>query len=177
MASVAGYLPARARELNEIPAVAVQVLEDSDQSIGLLTRRPNEPDAALHHLVVVAPEVVGREEEEDAPAGLVSDERLLLRRRGSSEQQRRSGGAWRRDDHPTLVLRWLILVFDEQEVQLLREEGDRLVVVPHDESDVGDRLLHRGLRSSVAAPALRRPQRREHAAPGTADADGELRHG
>lgn len=37
-------------------------------------------------------------------------------------------------------------VLDEREAKLPREERDRLVVVPHDERDVGDALRHESRR-------------------------------
>ena len=46
--------------LNEVPAIAVEVLEHGDHAVGLLARRANEPDAAVHHLVVIGPEIRAR---------------------------------------------------------------------------------------------------------------------
>ena len=134
---------AASSELNEIPEVAVEVLEHGDCAIGLLGGRADEADTFGSHSVIVAPEIVGAQEQKDAPARLVADEGLLLGRRGAGEEE--GGGvlarAGRRDEHPAFhFIEGSIL--DEGEAELLREPGDRLVIVADDEGDVGERLVH-----------------------------------
>jgi hypothetical protein len=90
--------------------------------------------------------------------GLIADEGRLLRRRGVGGAAQGSGDAkhrWkgggseeegggtvaaagRRDEHPALVLLGLILVGDDDEAELLREPGDRLVMVADDQGDMGE---------------------------------------
>src|SRR5829696_4410547 len=91
---------------------------------------------------MVSPEVVRLEEEEDATSRLIADESLLLRRCRAREQERRAGRTGRSDHDPALVLCRLMRVLHDGEVELLRVERHRLVIVGDDERDVGDALLH-----------------------------------
>jgi len=67
---------AAAGELDEVPEVAVEVLEHGDLAVGLLGGRAHEADAAGAVGGLVAVAIVGLQEQQDAPAGLVADERL-----------------------------------------------------------------------------------------------------
>src|SRR5690349_7835977 len=64
--------------LNEVPAVAVEVLEHGNATVDLMARRLEESHAGRAHPGVVGGEVVSLQEQEDAPATLISDARLLL---------------------------------------------------------------------------------------------------
>lgn len=101
----------------------------------------NEFDANIDHASVVTPEIVSLQEEGDAASSLVPDERNLTLMRRAREQEISACGAWRSNEHPTLVLLGKVPVFDQSEVQLAGEEGDRLVVVAHHERDVRNRLF------------------------------------
>src|SRR5688500_19873776 len=91
-------------QLQQIPEVAVQVLEHRHRTVRFDLRLAAELHADRDHAVVVTPEVVGIEKEEDATAGLVADRVFLLRVRRSREQQRWPTRARRRNAHPALVL-------------------------------------------------------------------------
>jgi hypothetical protein len=74
-------------QLQKIPPIAIQILEDHDGSVGFLSRLLDKDDALRLHVLVIAPEVVGVEKEESAAGGLVPDALPLLRRRGFGQQQ------------------------------------------------------------------------------------------
>src|SRR5690348_17300800 len=94
--------------LNEIPQVAVEVLEDRNGAIGCLLRLPDESYPARSHRVVITPEIVGLEKQEDAAAGLVPDCGDLGQGRCARQEERRAGRTGRRHDHPAFVLLGLI---------------------------------------------------------------------
>ena len=82
----------------------------------------------------------------------------MARERGvtlRSEQDRAGLGhalaAGRGDQHPPFVLFGLIFVGDQHEAELADVEGDRLVIVAHDQGDMGQRLLQSRLLLGVIA--------------------------
>src|SRR5688572_33129789 len=81
------------RRLQEVPEVAVEILEDGDGAVLFLFWLAHEDDAFRQIGAVVAPEVVGVQEEEYTAAGLVSDPRGLLGTDGTREEQARSAAA------------------------------------------------------------------------------------
>src|SRR4051812_37365845 len=90
------------RELDQVPAIAVQVLEHGHGAVGRLLGLADEAHTLRAHRLIVAPEVVGLQEQEHAAARLIADECLLLGRRGAGKEDgRRSlASAGRRDEHP-----------------------------------------------------------------------------
>ena len=127
------------RELHQIPAVSVEILEHRDLAIGLVRGRPDEADAGFGVGGEVAIEIVGLQEEEDAPARLIADEAFLPGRGCAGEED--GGGMLRRagraDRHPALVLLRLVAVLDQGEAELADVEGERFVIVADDEGDMG----------------------------------------
>lgn len=78
------------RRLQEVPEVAVKILEHGDGAVLFLFWLAHEDDAFRQIGAVVAPEVVGVQEEEYTAPGLVSDPRGLLGTDGTREEQARS---------------------------------------------------------------------------------------
>jgi len=130
--------------LEQVPEVAVEVLEDGDGAVGVSFRFADEGDAGGLVAGVVAPEVVGVEEEEDAAAGLGADAGFLLRGGGAGEEEAGFGGAGRGDDDPAFGLLGDRGVFDEGEAEFADEEGEGFVVVADDEGDEAEGLFHGG---------------------------------
>src|ERR1700687_2351204 len=62
---------------DEVEAIPIEILEDSDRAERLLGWGTHERHPALREPFVVAPEVVGFQEHKDAAAGLVSYARVL----------------------------------------------------------------------------------------------------
>ena len=60
-------------ELNQIPAIAVEIEEHRDRAIIIDGGRADPFDAGGGKGGMIALEIVGGEEEEDAPAGLIAD--------------------------------------------------------------------------------------------------------
>jgi hypothetical protein len=108
-------------QLNQVPEVAVEVLEDCHGAVGVGGGRADEAHAPRAEGAIVAPEVVRLEEQENAPARLVADEGLLLRRGGAGKEEgdAAGAGAGRGDEHPAFVLLGLIAVGDEGEAELV----------------------------------------------------------
>jgi hypothetical protein len=129
--------------LEQVPAVAVQVLEDGDGPVRLVPRLLQEGHARGGHPGVVAGEVVGVQEEPDPPTGLVPDPGGLDVPLGAGQQQTGAGspGAGFDDDPARSVGPGHVL--DEPESEGVGVEADRLVVVVDDEGDQGD-TSHRG---------------------------------
>jgi hypothetical protein len=127
--------------LHQIPPVTVKVEEHDDRTECLPPRLLHERDLATFHLIIVAPEVFRMQEKEHPAARLIADPALLLRGRGPGQEQ--SGPAtarWGDKDPPLPLAQRRIL--DQGEPQAAREEGNRLVVVPHQESDNANGLRH-----------------------------------
>jgi len=68
----------RGRLAEEVPFVAVEVLEDDDVAVGFVTWFLLEADAASFQVVIVAPEIIGSQKEKYATAGLVADVAFLV---------------------------------------------------------------------------------------------------
>src|SRR5262245_16046052 len=135
-------LGSRLLQLNQVPEVAVEVLEDGDGPVGSLLWVADERDPGRAHPVEVPPEIVRAKEEEDAAARLTADEAFLLRTRGACQEDRRTRRSWRRNQDPAFVLLGLITVFYEVEMELAAEERDGFVVVPDDQGRMKDGLEH-----------------------------------
>lgn len=116
--------------LHEVPAVAVQVLEDDHRAVGLSPRLLNEMHAGAQHPSVGRGQVFGVEEESDSPAGLITDARLLGLR-GSPGQQQSSPAVVRRDHDPALPGAQRS-VLEELEPEGTDVETNSLVVVVDD---------------------------------------------
>ena len=127
--------------LHEIPTVAVQILEDHHGAVSLVSRRLDEAYAIGGEALVIPPEVVGTQEEHHAASTLPSNRCFLLGAACSREQEcglTRSG--WR-DQHPALRL-IQPRVLQQTEAETVDEIRNRFVVVPDEERDVRDELLH-----------------------------------
>lgn len=126
--------------LDQIPAVAIEILEHRDDAIGLLGGRADEADALRHHRPIVAPEIVGGEEQQHPSPRLIPDEARLIRRRGPGEEDR--GGplprAGRADGDPALALIGHGRILDQGEPERVDIESKRLVIVADEERDVGE---------------------------------------
>lgn len=122
-------------KLHKIPEVAIEILEDRDDTVGRFLGFPCEFNASLHQIVVVAPKVVRAQEEKDPPARLVADIAFLMGRRSACEKQGSIAVADRFDDDPALVLLRLVGVLDQSEIQLVYIEINRLVIVPDNNCD------------------------------------------
>jgi len=127
--------------LQKVPLVAVEIFEDRDDAIGFVSRCLQKFDIVGPHLTVVAPEIIGVEKQENTPASLIADGVRLLGHSGLSEKDTGAVGVWRRDDQPALVI-GKGRVFNETEAEGLREEGESLIVVVHEERDVSEVLRH-----------------------------------
>src|SRR5690606_30064892 len=67
---------ARARSVfrfDQIPEIAVEILENDDRAVVLVTRFFTEMHALRLHARMVALEIVGMQEEENPPSGLIAD--------------------------------------------------------------------------------------------------------
>jgi len=125
--------------LEQVPAIAVKVLEHRDLAIGLVGGRADEAYTGCGEGGEVAFEIIGGEEQEDPPRRLVADRRFLFGCDRASEEEgssvlRRAGRA---DRHPALVLLGLVCVLDQREAELADVEGEGLVIVSDDQGDVG----------------------------------------
>jgi hypothetical protein len=127
------------RGFDQVPKIAVKVGEHRDAAIGLVGGRADPFDAGGGEAGVVAGEVVGVKEEDDTAAGLIADRGLLLG--GGALGEEDGGGvrgcAGRADDDPALVLLGLRRVLDQGEAELAYVEGERLVIVADEDSDMG----------------------------------------
>ena len=128
-------------ELNEIPSIAVQILEYGDGAVGGLFGLAKELDASLNQRGVISLKVVGSKEQENAAASLVADERLLMGSGGSGEKQRRRSIALGPNDDPPFVLLRLVCIFNQLEPQLVDVEIDGFVVVADHKSDMSNTLF------------------------------------
>ena len=66
------------RRLQQVPQIAVQILENRDRSVALDLGLTHEGHAPRKHLLIVAPEIVCIEKQEDATTRLISDPRYLI---------------------------------------------------------------------------------------------------
>ena len=117
--------------LDQVPAVAVKVLEHRHSPIGFATRRLEETDARAQHPAVVALEVVGLQEQHHPAAALVADAGGLVRTDRLGQQEARAAAAGRHH-HPALAPT-LVGVRRQGEAHLADEEVDRLGVVADQE--------------------------------------------
>ena len=116
-------------ELNEVPKVPVEILEDGDSSVRSFLWLADELDPDRTHLIEVPPEIVRAKEEEDSAASLTADERFLLWSRGACQEDRSTSGSWGCDEDPSLILFGLIGVLHKLEMELAAEELNGFIVV------------------------------------------------
>lgn len=129
-------------ELDQVPEIAVQILEYRDHAVIGLFRFSNELDAFGSVIVIVPPEIIGPQEQEYAPSRLVADERFLFFFGSAHEQERGSLPASGSDDDPAFILFALVRVVEQFEGEFIHVEVDGLVIVAYDERDVGDELVY-----------------------------------
>jgi hypothetical protein len=123
-----------------------KILEHSDGAVGSLLWLANERDILLNHRGVISLKVSGPKEQEDAATSLVADECLLVGSGDAGQKQGRRSIALRTHDNLTLVLHWLVRVFNQLKAELVDIEIDGFVVVANHESNMRDTLLQPGLR-------------------------------
>src|SRR6185437_9771978 len=141
----------RLLRLDQVPAVAVEVLEHRHGAIGLVPRRLEKKDAVGGEGCKIATEIVGLEEEADPPAGLVADGRHLLLVRGARQQQPGAAPTGGGHQHPALAIPEGA-VGDEVEAEAVAVPRDGRVVVGNDEGNRGEAGVH--------APWWQTPRRR-----------------
>ena len=73
-------------QLNQIPQVAVQVLENRDCAVGGIFRFPDEFNSQGEHMIVITPKIISLQKQEHASASLAADIFLLFTGRGPGEQ-------------------------------------------------------------------------------------------
>src|SRR5262245_6333613 len=112
--------------LDQVPLVAVEVLEHGNRTIGLMPRRLEEDDAVPSQALVVAGEVIRFEEEADSAAGLVADTGPLFGSVRPREQQFRAPLDAHRDPALASAQR---SIGQEREPKFLAIESDGLVIV------------------------------------------------
>lgn len=65
--------------LDQVPTVATEILENRDDSVGIMPWLLNEPHAGCDHARMIAIEIIRLQEQEDSPSGLVTNARHLSR--------------------------------------------------------------------------------------------------
>src|SRR5437764_2032760 len=90
-------------QLDQVPAIPIEVIEDRNDPIRLLTRLFAEPDASGSIGLIVAPEIVGVQKQEYAAAGLIPDPSQLLRGYGLCQQEPGFDRPRRSDQYPALA--------------------------------------------------------------------------
>src|SRR6202012_512996 len=101
---------------DQIPPIAVKILEHDDGAVFLVARLFDEPDAMRSHRAMIAPEIVGVDEQKNASTGLITDAAGLHFVDGLGKQQRRAAVSGGSDDDPAFT-RAARLVFDEVKSQ------------------------------------------------------------
>ena len=125
---------------DQVPGVAVQVLEHRDAAVAFVARLLAEAHPARQQRGVRGGEVVGFEEQADAAAGEAADLRGLRFVRRAREQQRGARVLRRRHAHPALA-GFARRVLEQHEAEHVGEPRDGLVVVA-DEIGDGAEGLH-----------------------------------
>lgn len=123
----------------QIPLVAVEVLENRNGAVVFFARLFQKCHAARAHALIVPPEVISAKEKEHPARGLVPDEARLFFGRRPGEQKRGAGSAGRRNKDPPLV-RPHGCVLEKGETQFFREVCDCFLVLFHEKRDVCDHL-------------------------------------
>lgn len=125
--------------LDEVPGVAVEVVEDGDHAEGFVAWLFDEVDSGGEEAGVVACEVVRVEEEEDATSALASDGGDLGVAGGPSEEEAgvtHVGPGWGDDDPAFAVGERRVL--EEFEAEPGGEPVDGFVVVADEEGELGE---------------------------------------
>src|SRR6476619_2723037 len=104
-------LPGSSARLDEIPGIAIQILENGDQAVGLLIGLANKSDALRFQRFVIARQIIRIQEEKYPTAGLVADALTLLVIHGAREKKAGSSRSARPDNDPALVLFGEVSVF------------------------------------------------------------------
>ena len=126
--------------MQQVPFVAVEILENGDGAVVFFGGFAAEGYTALFHGLIIASEIVGVKEEKDASAGLIADAGFLFVSFSFGEQEASSLRIVWGDENPALSGEWS--VFDEIEAEGFCVEGNGFVVVFDEESDVADVLGH-----------------------------------
>ena len=74
-------------QLQQIPKVTIEVLEDRDRAVGFVGRWPHKDHAPVLVRMVITPEILRVQEEEDAAAGLIPDASGLLSPDGTPQEE------------------------------------------------------------------------------------------
>ena len=125
--------------MQQVPFVAVEVAEDRDGAVVLVTRRLEKLYPARDEGPVVAREIVRVEKQKHAPAGLVAHRGEFggVFRLGQEQAAAlRPRPRWR-DDHPALA-RSARRVLDEPKPEGAGVVGNGFVVVADDERNGGE---------------------------------------
>ncbi len=77
--------------LNQIPQVAIQILENSNGSVGFFAGIFIEDYTGIRHRGVISPEIVGIQEKKYTTASLIANRFCLLLIAGFGQQQVRTG--------------------------------------------------------------------------------------
>lgn len=129
-------------QLQQVPAISVEVFEDSDSAVGFFAWSGGEFYSAFLYRLVVPPEVVGMQEEKDASTGLVPDSGSLFRRSSARQQKRcavRMRRCYQNPAFPVLELS----IFNQYKPKNTGEVGQGFVIIANYESDIADFLRHR----------------------------------
>ena len=89
--------------LNQVPLIAVEILEHDDSSKCLSSGTLDELHSRRHHPLILHVEVTSMKKEANETAGLISDPRLLGRRRSAGEEKRCALPTFGLDDNPPLA--------------------------------------------------------------------------
>src|SRR3954470_17605325 len=114
--------------LNQIQQIAVEVFENSDNTVALRARVADKLDPIRLVCMVVAPEIVGVQEKEYASASLITHARCLFLIGCPGQEQPATVSSRRRDNDPAFVL-LDGSVLEQGETEFARVEGNRFIII------------------------------------------------
>lgn len=120
--------------LDQVPAIAPQILENDYAAIWLLPRRFHEAHAAVPKTMIIAVKIGRLEKQENSSATLIADRRLLPRSYGTRQQEARWRAARRSDFYPALRTRQMFIRY-QFKAKPVDEIGDGTIVVVHHEGN------------------------------------------
>ena len=130
-------------QLDQIPQIAVEILEYSDRAVRSLLRLPDKTDP---HVCIVF-EIVRiklsvRRKRNTRPPVCRPMKSSCSGVAAPGKEGGCAAGTGGVDKNPALVLFRLTRVLDQREMELLTEERNRFVVVSHDQGNMQDCLIH-----------------------------------